>query len=299
MEIILGSPIHGEYYYERLFFDPHHLKKETFRKNINMILIPRIVHQTYTSETLIPTCLASGYNAWKTFCTDENFTYMFWSDASLEALIRESYPQHLSLFLGFAYTIQRVDFARYCILHKYGGLYVDLNLEVKPGFLHLWRMYESKPVALGESDNSNTNFIGRKFTNALMMSLPECTLWPMIMKQAYDPFETWSMKGLLANIHHFEVSNSTGSGLVDETVLKYESMGNDIATLPKLLTAPGRSWYPKPYTTSDALIRVLPGVLWTNDSEQYVHYASRLLSNAFLVPSVLLIVLFLVIVRRR
>ena len=132
-----------------------------------------------------------------------------------------------------------------------------------------------------------------------MMSLPTCTLWPMIMKQAYDPFDKWSMKGLLANIHHFEVINSTGPGLVDETALKYESMGNDIAILPKLLTAPGRIWYSKPYTTSDALIRVLPGASWASESEQYLHYASRLLSNAFLVPSVLLILLFLVMVRRR
>ena len=74
-----------------------------------MTLIPRIVHQTYTSESSIPLCWDSGYTSWKKFCTEENFTYMFWSDTALEDLVRESYPQHLSLFLGFPYTIQRVD----------------------------------------------------------------------------------------------------------------------------------------------------------------------------------------------
>tara|TARA_R100000808_G_scaffold16040_1_gene36502 strand:+ start:3116 stop:3790 length:675 start_codon:yes stop_codon:yes gene_type:complete len=62
------------------------------------------------------------------FCKVHNYEYKLWDLKDLEKLIEEDYPEYLDLFNGFRYNIQKADFARYCILHKYGGLYIDCDI---------------------------------------------------------------------------------------------------------------------------------------------------------------------------
>jgi mannosyltransferase OCH1-like enzyme len=53
---------------------------------------------------------------------------MFWTDASALTFISTHYPQHLNLFKGYKYGIQRADVLRYFLLHHYGGIYLDLDI---------------------------------------------------------------------------------------------------------------------------------------------------------------------------
>ena len=43
-------------------------------------------------------------------------------------MIEEDFPEYLELWNDFRYDIQRCDFIRYCILYKYGGLYLDCDI---------------------------------------------------------------------------------------------------------------------------------------------------------------------------
>lgn len=53
---------------------------------------------------------------------------MLWTDASSRAFIAENYPWFLSVFDAYPYAIQRADAIRYFVLHKYGGIYMDLDI---------------------------------------------------------------------------------------------------------------------------------------------------------------------------
>ena len=43
-------------------------------------------------------------------------------------LVEKYYPQYLTLWNDFTLPIKRADFIRYCILHKYGGIYIDCDI---------------------------------------------------------------------------------------------------------------------------------------------------------------------------
>ena len=64
----------------------------------------------------------------QTFCKLHNYEYKLWDLKDCEKLIEEDYSAYLDLWEKFRYLIQKADFVRYCILHKYGGLYIDCDI---------------------------------------------------------------------------------------------------------------------------------------------------------------------------
>ncbi|CCM03152.1 uncharacterized protein FIBRA_05274 [Fibroporia radiculosa] len=87
--------------------------------------IPRILHQTWKSETL-PEKWANVSQGCRDMMPD--YEYMLWTDASSREFIAQHYPWFLDTFDGYKYTIQRADVIRYFILYHYGGIYLDLDI---------------------------------------------------------------------------------------------------------------------------------------------------------------------------
>lgn len=87
--------------------------------------IPRILHQSWKSETLPPrwTSVSQG-------CRDmmPDYEYKLWTDASAREFIAEHYSWFLDTFDGYTYPIQRADAIRYFVLYHYGGVYLDLDI---------------------------------------------------------------------------------------------------------------------------------------------------------------------------
>ncbi|KZT12518.1 glycosyltransferase family 32 protein [Laetiporus sulphureus 93-53] len=87
--------------------------------------IPRILHQTWKTETL-PEKWADVSQGCRDMMPD--YEYMLWTDASSREFIAENYPWFLETFDGYKYPIQRADAIRYFILYHYGGIYLDLDI---------------------------------------------------------------------------------------------------------------------------------------------------------------------------
>ncbi|OJA13810.1 hypothetical protein AZE42_00513 [Rhizopogon vesiculosus] len=87
--------------------------------------IPRIIHQTWKSETL-PKKWKGYSEACRNMMSD--YDYMLWTDASSREFIAENYPWFLDTFDDYEYTIQRADAIRYFVLYHYGGIYIDLDI---------------------------------------------------------------------------------------------------------------------------------------------------------------------------
>lgn len=89
--------------------------------------IPRIIHQMYKSSDLPPKW-ADVPAAWRALHPPSEYTYMLWTDESLRELIATDYAWLLPTYDAYPYPTQRWDASRYAVLHKYGGLYADLDL---------------------------------------------------------------------------------------------------------------------------------------------------------------------------
>ncbi|KAL1946871.1 hypothetical protein VTO73DRAFT_14975 [Trametes versicolor] len=87
--------------------------------------IPRIIHQTWKSETLPPRWANISQE-----CRDMNpdYQYVLWTDASAREFIAQHYSWYLDTFDGYKYPIQRADAIRYFVLYHYGGIYIDLDI---------------------------------------------------------------------------------------------------------------------------------------------------------------------------
>lgn len=89
-------------------------------------MIPRIIHQTWKTESLPPR-FAESRASWQRAHPD--WEYRFWTDADIDAFVRAEFPELTGLFAAYQQPIQRVDAFRYLVLYRQGGIYADLDIE--------------------------------------------------------------------------------------------------------------------------------------------------------------------------
>jgi len=59
------------------------------------------------------------------------YFHVLWTDYEIMDFIKEFYPNHFQYYLRLNMNIKRADIARYLIMHKFDGVYFDLDVELK------------------------------------------------------------------------------------------------------------------------------------------------------------------------
>ena len=119
-----------------------------------MQLIPRIIHQTWKTND-IPPVMKNYVKSWRSL--HPHYEYKLWTDTDIRNLIKDYYPWFLKYFDGYPHHIMRVDAFRFFVLYKYGGVYVDLDLEAYKCIDPL--LNNEKTVLFLETNNSISNAI--------------------------------------------------------------------------------------------------------------------------------------------
>merc|ERR1712008_35932 len=81
--------------------------------------------------------------------------------------------------MGLPGGIERSDMGRYCALHRFGGVYADLDYEVRTNFFH---ELPSDKVSLIECRSKDQ---GIEVEIALMASAKGHWIWRMAMQQTF------------------------------------------------------------------------------------------------------------------
>jgi len=91
--------------------------------------------------------------------------HWFWTLHDIRQLIARHYPDHLTLYDSYESSVFRADAGRYFILHRYGGVYVDLDMEaVRP--MDAWTWYS--PCLVSEENYEHVFVIReQKSTNVM------------------------------------------------------------------------------------------------------------------------------------
>jgi mannosyltransferase OCH1-like enzyme len=134
-------------------------------------MIPKIIHQTGPDESKWHPIWKECSESWKN--TFPDFQYMYWTDDDLRNLVRDEYPDYLELYDNFSHHIMRIDFARFCILHSYGGIYADLDTYCYQNFYNLLR----RDLYIVQSWEDWKE----KVQNSLMISTPNHQFWEKCM----------------------------------------------------------------------------------------------------------------------
>lgn len=96
--------------------------------------IPRIIHQVWNDHR-VPT----EFDAFRASWIRENvgWDYQLWTFDDGAQLIARHYPRLMGAFCSLPKVVQKADLLRYVILHRYGGVYADMDAECVRPFDHL------------------------------------------------------------------------------------------------------------------------------------------------------------------
>jgi mannosyltransferase OCH1-like enzyme len=147
---------------------------------------------------------ANNVNETQKFCKENNYEYKLWHLKDCEKLIEEDFPEYLELWNDFRYPIQRCDFIRYCILYKFGGLYLDCDIRpVK----NLDAVFNDPLYFVHWADDDN-----RKIYNAIIGSVKNQKIFLDFMieckrsfyeKSKNKTYDTWKGRFIFQTTGHY------------------------------------------------------------------------------------------------
>ncbi len=91
-------------------------------------MIPKIIHQMAPkNKDLWNFVWEKCHKSWKTQFAENEYNHIMWTDDKIDEFIELEFPQYIQFYYSLPFHIMQLDFARYCILYKYGGIYVDMD----------------------------------------------------------------------------------------------------------------------------------------------------------------------------
>lgn len=167
-------------------------------------MIPKIIHQTYKSVDNLPPIYVKGQTAILKFHPD--WEYRFWTDETMEAEMREKFPDIYMAWKGLPRMIMRIDIFRYCLMWEYGGLYADLDYIFRKSFDLL-----DSEVVLPISRNQSKAKYPKRFGNCVFASQPKHPFWWLLIQ---DILENPSRTEAITDTDVMDGENGTGPGFV-------------------------------------------------------------------------------------
>ena len=217
--------------------------------------IPKIIWQTWKTHQ-VPDKWKTSPESIQRFCP--GWTYHLTDDQENLQFVKEHFPQFLDLYQSFDREIYRVDMVRYLRLYLYGGVYLDLDLElIKP--------LEDLLTEEGNLYLVRTPNLGG-YTNAFMASAPGVEFWIRCIHEianrvVHKPFY---IQGDL------KVLWTTGPQMITSVATKYN---RPFVTIPYALGHPCTVCdnYDGVGDLSQAYVKELEGSSWST-SASVVHY---------------------------
>lgn len=203
-------------------------------------MIPKIIHRIrpknrskwhYTWKLCYPT--------WKKH--NKDFEFMDWDDdpGTMAEFIKQNYPEYYETFISINLKIIQIDYFRYFILHKFGGVYVDMDMYC----------FKQLPEDLLHREFSIKDGGKQKFENSLMASVPANKFLEALFNQVQinikkyptqDYGERITIKELGKNGDNiFKIMIIAGQTMIYQTSL---DLGYDVNVLPSKIYSPSISF---------------------------------------------------------
>lgn len=189
--------VFGSVLYQRMKKpSPHHFVVEVQRFYAPVVRVAgpttTMIHQTMPRREMHPRMYHGLFQHNRKQAPE--FSFHFYDDGEMESIIQKNFPPRvLAAYRRIqpAYGACRSDFARYCILYVFGGLYLDIKSEIRASPFTLWQKHvgAKSPLFLAghwKHARYHAEKIGNvrgEVMNWVMMSTPHHpALWALIME---------------------------------------------------------------------------------------------------------------------
>jgi mannosyltransferase OCH1-like enzyme len=189
--------------------------------------LPRLnILQTWKTTDLIP----EHYElVMKMRLNNPNAQNLFFSDENINQFMLMFYPHYCDTFQQFKYPIQRIDFFRYLAVYQYGGLYLDLDMNITGCFDNLDRTKAIFPVETRDAETGNILIGNYAFyapaRHPFLLHIINCIVNPIVTETEIQA----AQQGHGDPKEHVYVYFTTGPELVTKAYHSYK--GNDIILL--------------------------------------------------------------------
>jgi inositol phosphorylceramide mannosyltransferase catalytic subunit len=143
-----------------------------------------------------------------------DWTYICWNLDRCDSLIFTHYPEHREMYEKYPYQIQKCDAVRYFILHRYGGIYADMDYHCIKSFTEVLQRFHN-PIYLVETPNKVSG--EAHVSNSLMYSSPNHVFWKKLFiemeKNRYTPYYYG---------RHLTIMFTTGPGILNRVYNRYK-----------------------------------------------------------------------------
>lgn len=152
-------------------------------------------------------------DSWKV--KNPNWLHIEWNKDLCTNLVKFLYPEHQEMYQCYTYEIQRCDVIRYMILHRYGGLYADMDYYCNRPFDEALKKYPND-IYLVQSPNRVIGQDNDHISNSLMYSRPDHPFW----RQALLELE--NSRNSMHFTKHLIVMFTTGPAVLNRIYSRYK-----------------------------------------------------------------------------
>lgn len=164
---------------------------------------PKLLHQSWKTHD-IPSKFLAWSNTWRSHHNGtDGWEQVIWSDEDNAKLVMEEFPEWLDLYNALGTSIHKADFCRPLYMHRFGGVYADLDvISLLPTSTILSRL----PSASTGSSSSKIAYLGRMDSSTTFLhSLPNAWFasgspghpyWIMVIDYTRDAIERGEARGV-------------------------------------------------------------------------------------------------------
>ncbi len=176
-------------------------------------MIPRIIHQTWKTNKLLPHMKKSQDSFIK---SNPGWTIILWTDSMNRNLIETHFSWFLKYYDNYEYNIQRADVIRYFILWLYGGVYADTDLLCQRPLEKLLKEMKDASQDLAMIKSSHLDC----YSNWFMISSKGNLFWPKVWDQLVRAYGYKHCAYCVTK--HLKIMATTGPMFIDHCVKKFD-----------------------------------------------------------------------------
>ena len=193
--------------------------------------IPRIIHQIwFQGEPEIPKHLREYRETWIKIHPD--YKMMLWDQVTIEKLLKEyNLPWLSELYYSYNIMVQKIDIAKYFILYKYGGIYVDMDMKCIKSLNNILNTDDNIILSHCNSPVPFRLFYGlighdiskSVVNNGVIIITPRNDLMMLVLKQAYKDKDS-RVKDFNKALYIFK---TTGPVCLENAIIEYKKTHKD------------------------------------------------------------------------
>tara|TARA_Y100000389_G_C17465466_1_gene525100 strand:+ start:969 stop:2732 length:1764 start_codon:yes stop_codon:yes gene_type:complete len=118
--------------------------------------IPKVIRYTFTNKQSVPQEITDSLQKYAS-----DYEIKFYSDNDCIYFLREYYGEmYVKLFNSLKIGAHKADLFRYCVLYAFGGIYIDVKLEIRENFKTIFDHCKNKLLytCLGTKGKDETHF---------------------------------------------------------------------------------------------------------------------------------------------